>query len=157
MDPSIAVGPNSILLTTNTGLWLLNRDGTEIVDPVTLVNFFGGSGGVDTVSVYDRLSERLFVLTIDAGDIRLAVSQDDNPDLDPENWHFYEWDLGGQDGADYPELSVGEERKSGTGTFDCLALEYRLSAVDRVSEASASGAEIAQPDITPKSHLTRGR
>ncbi len=108
VDCAIAVGSAAILVTTNDGLWLFDRDGNEIDDHTLHADFFGEFGAVDTVCAFDRLTNRYFILTIYVGDLRLAVSKTSTPDLNPANWHFYQWDPPTNDNADYPDLSVVE-------------------------------------------------
>lgn len=107
-DCAIAVGDAGILVTTNDGLWLFDREGNELDDHTLHADFFGEFGAVDTVCVFDRLTNRFFLLALYVGDLRLAVSKTSTPDLNPANWHFYQWDPPTNDNADYPDLSVGE-------------------------------------------------
>jgi len=105
-DCSIAVGSSSILASTNAGLWLFDRDGTEIANQ-TLSTFFGG--GADTVCAWDALSQRYFALTLRGRlSLRLAVSKSSNPTLDTGDWYFFDFtDLPGD--VDFPGMSVGED------------------------------------------------
>lgn len=109
VDCSIAVGSNGIVATTNDGLWLFDRDGNELDDHRTLIQFFGGAGGVDTLSAFDTLSERYFVLTMQSPDFILAVSKTSEPTLDPEDWYFHEFTNLPGGNPDFPCMSVGED------------------------------------------------
>ncbi len=105
-DCAVTVGASSILATTNAGLWLFDRDGTQTAFK-SLSQFF--NGGADTVCAWDQLSERYFVVTLQIPlTLRLAVSKSSNPTLDTGDWHFFTFtDLPGN--VDFPCMSVGDD------------------------------------------------
>ena len=107
-DSTIAVGPESIVLSTNTVLAIKSKDGTtiastrliELFAPVLLEGAFAG----DPVILFDTLSQRFFMVamgrvvqtcTMDNCDafLFLAVSTSERPQgFGPQDWHVYALD-----------------------------------------------------------------
>ena len=108
-DASIAVGPRSVIVSTNVGFGIYAKTG-EPIAIYRLREFFRGlldpgRGAIDPRAMFDAPSQRFFLLAHGAPAIRdcvpgtckneylFAVSKSASPgSLDPSDWHRYVFD-----------------------------------------------------------------
>ncbi|MCW5518348.1 T9SS type A sorting domain-containing protein [Aureitalea sp. L0-47] len=98
-DPSMAVGPNHVIVTWNTAFAIYDKNGNVLQGP-TAPNpaIFPGGGCCDLTVSYDDAADR-WVLTFLGASQSIAVS--DGPDPINDGWNVY-----GQSFNDYQKLSI---------------------------------------------------
>ncbi|MCA9980713.1 MAG: proprotein convertase P-domain-containing protein, partial [Anaerolineales bacterium] len=122
-DPDIMVGRDHIVVGVNASLAVYDKQGNELVAPISYATFWGNNCGLsagrflfDPWSVYDEEAGR-YVLGITAnfnsgnnGSACIAVSQTDDATGD---WYLYNFDGNPGDGTDYfldyPHIGVGQD------------------------------------------------
>ncbi len=98
-DPTMAVGPNHVLVTWNTAFAIYDKNGNVLMGP-TAPNpaIFPGSGCCDLTVTYDTAADRWVLTFLGAGQ-SIAVSDGPNPMT--AGWNVYS-----QSFNDYQKLSV---------------------------------------------------
>ncbi|MCW8982244.1 MAG: hypothetical protein OQJ83_12735, partial [Altibacter sp.] len=86
-DPSLAVGPNHVLVVFNTGFTIYDKSGNQLL-PQTSPNpaIFPSGGCCDLTVSYDKAADRWVVSFLGAG-AQIAVS--DGPDPINDGWFVY--------------------------------------------------------------------
>jgi GEVED domain/Secretion system C-terminal sorting domain len=119
-DPTMAVGPNHVLVTYNTAFVIYDKAGNQLLPP-TAPNpaIFPGSGCCDLTVTYDTAADR-WVLTFLGANPSIAVS--DGPDPINDGWYVYS-----QSFNDYQKLSVWSDgyymTQNSQGSNKIFALE----------------------------------
>ncbi len=86
-DPDLAVGPNHVVVTFNTGFRIFDKDGTPLTGQITPnPTIFPNSGCCDLTVSYDSAADR-WVLTFLGGGAQIAVSE--GPDPINDGWFNY--------------------------------------------------------------------
>lgn len=160
-DPSLAVGPNHVLMTVNMAVAWYDRDGDEqfsaYLDSTGNPGFFeeigGGDFTFDPKCFYDPVAERFVVLALEVYDdtqeawITFAVSDDSDPN---GVWFKYRTWAVVQNGSethwvDYPGLGFDEDAYYVTGNLFGLGsgsgfggVLYRVIEKDSVLEGSTA-------------------
>jgi len=99
-DPSMAVGPNHVVVTYNTAVAIYDKSGNLMFGPVSPnPTFFPNGGCCDLTASYDQAADR-WVLSFLGGGAQIAVS--DGPDPINDGWNNYA--IGAV--SDYQKLSV---------------------------------------------------
>lgn len=99
-DPSMAVGPNHVIVVFNTGFAIYDKSGNLIAGPIAPnPTIFPNGGCCDLTVSYDNAADR-WVLTFLGGGAQIAVS--DGPDPINDGWNNYT--MGAVN--DYQKLSV---------------------------------------------------
>ena len=86
-DPSLAVGPNHVMVVFNTGFTIFDKSGNVLV-PQTAPNpaIFPSGGCCDLTASYDNAADR-WVMTFLGSGAQIAVS--DGPDPVNDGWNVY--------------------------------------------------------------------
>ena len=119
-DPSMAVGPNHVIVTWNTAFAIYDKAG-NVLQPATSPNpaIFPGGGCCDLTVTYDTDADR-WVLTFLGAAQSIAVS--DGPDPINDGWNVYS-----QGFNDYQKLSVWSDgyymTQNSNGSSKVFALE----------------------------------
>jgi len=88
-DPSLAVGPNHVVMIFNTGFIIYDKDGNDITGPLSVTNIFSGGGCCDLTVSYDNAADRWVLTYLFVGNgIEIAVSDGPNPVT--ANWFVYD-------------------------------------------------------------------
>lgn len=86
-DPSLAVGPNHVMVVFNTGFAIYNKSGIQLVGPTSPNPAIFPSGGCCDLTVsYDNAADR-WVLTFLGSGAQIAVSDGPNPVT--AGWYIY--------------------------------------------------------------------
>ncbi|MCB0643530.1 MAG: fibronectin type III domain-containing protein, partial [Phaeodactylibacter sp.] len=86
-DPSLAVGPNHVLVVFNTGFAIYDKSGGELVAPAAPNPAIFPSGGCCDLTVsYDNAADRWILTFLGAG-AQIAIS--DGPDPVNDGWYIY--------------------------------------------------------------------
>ncbi len=86
-DPSLAVGPNHVLVVFNTGFIIYDKEGNALTNQIAPNPTIFPSGGCCDLTVsYDKAADR-WVLTFLGGGAQIAVS--DGPDPINDGWFTY--------------------------------------------------------------------
>jgi subtilisin-like proprotein convertase family protein len=87
-DPSLAVGPDHVVIIYNTGFSIYDKSGVEIAGPLGVTNIFSGGGCCDLTISYDNAADRWVMSYLFIGNgIEVAVSDGPNPVT--ANWNVY--------------------------------------------------------------------
>lgn len=119
-DPTMAVGPNHVMITYNTAFVIYDHSGNVLQGP-TAPNpaIFPGGGCCDLTVTYDTAADR-WVLTFLGATMSIAVS--DGPDPINDGWNVYS-----QSFNDYQKLSVWSDgyymTQNSQGSNKIFALE----------------------------------
>jgi hypothetical protein len=97
-DPTMAVGPNHVMVTWNTAFAIYDKSGNLLQGPLSPAAIFASSGCCDLTVTYDTNADR-WVLTYLGASNSIAVS--DGPDPINDDWFVYS-----QSFNDYQKLSV---------------------------------------------------
>lgn len=104
-DPTLAVGPNNVVVTVNSSLAFFTKAGAKQVEQ-TFASFFGLASSTflfDPKVYYDRLANRFILVILEEDDatkvsrLRVAVSDDNDPN---GTWFRYSIDVKLTVGAD---------------------------------------------------------
>ncbi len=99
-DPTMAVGPNHVIVVYNTAVVIYDKSGNVLFGPVSPnPTFFPNSGCCDLTASYDSAADR-WVLSFLGSGAQIAVS--DGPDPINDGWNNY--NIGAVN--DYQKLSV---------------------------------------------------
>ncbi len=117
-DTYSAIGPNQVMITTNSDVKLTSKTGTQLATPVSLTSFWSAVGGslscFDPKCVYDPYSDRFIVtaLSLDITNnsnsyLLVGASATNNP---TGAWHLFKIviDATNQTWLDYPELGFNK-------------------------------------------------
>jgi hypothetical protein len=79
-DTNAAVGPNHIVITTNSVVQVFNKAGTSLLGPVRISTFLAGIAGAssddgDPIVLYDSLADRWLISEFDLTNISLTVAR----------------------------------------------------------------------------------
>ena len=88
-DPSLAVGPNHVMVVFNTGFTIYDKSGNQLLGP-TAPNpaIFPSGGCCDLTASYDNLADRWVITFLSIGNgAQIAVS--DGPDPLNAGWYVY--------------------------------------------------------------------
>jgi len=171
-DPSLAVGPQHVVVTVNMAIAWYDKQGNEqfssYLDSTGSPGFFEGVGGgdftFDPKCFYDPVSERFVVLALEYyGDtdeawITFAVSDDSDPN---GVWHKYRTWAAVTDGGttywvDYPGLGYDENAFYVTGNLFPLGSGGFGGVLYRVIEKAAvlSGGTAIVHDVRKSGHAS---
>jgi hypothetical protein len=99
-DPSMAVGPNHVIVVFNTGFRIFDKDGNPLTGQISPnPTIFPNGGCCDLTASYDSAADR-WVLSFLGGGAQVAVS--DGPDPINDGWYNYNV----PQISDYQKLSV---------------------------------------------------
>ena len=99
-DPSLAVGPNHVIVVFNTGFRIFDKSGNPLTGQISPnPTIFPNGGCCDLTASYDKAADR-FVLSFLGGGAQVAVS--DGPDPINDGWYNYNV----PQISDYQKLSV---------------------------------------------------
>ena len=114
-DTNAAVGPNHVVITTNSVVQVFNKSGTSLLGPVRISTFLAGIAGAtsddgDPIVLYDSLADRWLISEFDLTNINnnssheyIAISKTG----DPLGAYFaYDFLLTPNRLGDYPHLGV---------------------------------------------------
>jgi len=123
-DPSLAVGPNHVMVVFNTGFMIYDKQGNELLGETAPNPAIFPSGGCCDLTVsYDNAADR-WVLSFLGGGAQIAVS--DGPDPLTSGWYIYNI----TQIQDYQKLSVWSD---GYYITDNTSGSNRVWALDRAA------------------------
>jgi hypothetical protein len=100
-DPVLAVGPDHVFITYNTGFIIYDKAGNDLTGPLNTNNIFSTTGCCDLTASYDAAADRwVLSLLLNFGGAEVAVSQ--GPDPLTTGWNLYSL----SQISDYQKLSV---------------------------------------------------
>jgi hypothetical protein len=114
-DTNAAVGPNHIVITTNSVVQVFNKSGTSLLGPVRISTFLAGIAGAssddgDPIVLYDSLADRWLISEFDLTNITnnssheyIAISKTSDP---LGAYYAYDFLLTPNRLGDYPHLGV---------------------------------------------------
>ncbi len=143
-DPTLAVGPEHVVVMTNGAIAFFTKDGTLTFQD-EIENSFGFWGDLGTTNfvfdpevLYDPLSGRFFAMAAEAyapgnrSYVLIAVSDDSDPN---GTWYKYRFDTTGFSGDlfDSPNMGVDEDVLYITGDAFGLGARYPVYTFDKAS------------------------
>lgn len=124
-DPVLAVGPEHVLITFNTGFIIYDKDGNDLTGPLNTNNIFSYTGCCDITASYDAAADRwVLTLLLNSGGAEVAVSQGANPIT--SGWNLYSL----SQINDYQKLSVWSD---GYYITDNTGSNNRVWALERTA------------------------
>ncbi len=103
-DPTGAAGPNHYVHATNSSLKVFSPNGTLLLGPVRLGDFFqNGINDGDPIVMYDQLADRWFISQFYDVDNALLIAISQTPDP-TGSYNMYQFDL--DSFPDYPHYAI---------------------------------------------------
>lgn len=166
-DPTLAVGPNHLVLMTNGAIAFFNKDGTKTFQGlIEGSNGFWGSLGTtnfvfDPECLYDPLSGRFFAMAAEGNEpgnrshVLIAVSDDSDPN---GTWYKYRIETTQHAGNlfDSPNIAVDDNVVYVTGDGFGMGSSYPVFTFDKASMLAGQEIAVMRSTIMPTSTQSAG-
>ena len=103
-DPTGAIGPNHFISAWNSAFSIYDRNGNQLVAPLSLANIFPGEDLGDPIVLYDNFANRFIITQFSdtPNGILMAICKGPNPITD--GWYTYRFNT--TTFPDYPKYSI---------------------------------------------------